>query len=122
MLILSSCSSGGSNTATDTQVSDIGVGGLASKGPISNASVNIYNVTGVGAQGALIAGPFITDTYGNWMGAIPANSPEPYMVVVSGGSYIDEATLAAVQNGSLATIVNSRHRYLYRLRLLPTRL
>jgi len=108
MLILSSCGSGGSNTTADTQVSDIGVGGLASKGPIANASVNIYNVTGVGAQGALIAGPFITDTYGNWMGAIPANSPEPYMVVVSGGSYIDEATLATVQNGSLATIVSSK--------------
>lgn len=70
----------------------IASGGSATKGGIAAATVNLYRFTAAGATGALMAGPFTTDSDGAWSGDVPAGTNEPLLVVVDGGSYTDEST------------------------------
>jgi len=66
--------------------------GTASKGAIGGATVNLHSFTASGGMGSLVAGPFTTDTNGTWSGQVPAGTSEALLVVVTGGSYTDEAT------------------------------
>ncbi|MGH7682285.1 MAG: hypothetical protein ACRENN_09910, partial [Candidatus Eiseniibacteriota bacterium] len=72
------------------------VGGNVSKAPIAGATINIHKINSDGSIGALVAGPFTTDANGNWTGTLPPSASGPYVMVSTGGSYVDEASGATV--------------------------
>jgi hypothetical protein len=75
------------------------VSGQVTKGPVAGASVAVHAVAASGAPGAVIGGPWTTDTQGAWSGEIPGGSSGPLLVVATGGSYVDEASSATVMLG-----------------------
>lgn len=95
--LLAACSnSGGGNVpvATSTAVS-----GAVSKGPINGATVDIYTMAANGTKGAFVIGGITTDAYGAWNANIPAGKTGPFLVIATGGSYVDEYTGATIQMG-----------------------
>jgi hypothetical protein len=74
--------------------------GNVNKAPIVGASVNIHTINSNGSIGALVAGPFTTDANGDWTGTIPGGASGPFVMVSTGGSYVDEATGNPVTLGS----------------------
>ncbi len=75
--------------ATDAS-SSARVAGRATKGPLADASVALFEVDGRGnAVGDAVARTS-TDDLGNWSITLPADHP-PYLVTVTGGRFVDEA-------------------------------
>jgi hypothetical protein len=68
------------------------VDGSVNKAPVAGAALNIHRIDADGSIGTLVAGPFTTDTAGNWSGEIPASTSGNFVMVATGGSYVDEAT------------------------------
>lgn len=97
-LIAIACGGGGGGTAVlDSAVDGAGAGsisGAVAKGPVSNASVAAYGMSG-GLVGARI-GSATTDASGNFIMATSGYSG-PVMLMASGGSYRDEATGTVMQ-------------------------
>ncbi|MFH1841734.1 MAG: hypothetical protein ABIF77_00870, partial [bacterium] len=91
MLLVTSCGTDdgpGPNPPPPTSVS-----GVLYKGPVTGASINIHTLAGDGSPGSLVAGPVNTDATGAWNAEISADhSGEHFLVVATGGSYVDEAT------------------------------
>lgn len=88
MLLVAGCGGGGSSS--DAPGPGAGaVSGVVTKGPVGNATVTAYGVSG-GQTGAQI-GMATTDASGNFTMSIGAYGG-PVMVQASGGSYRDEAT------------------------------
>ena len=88
MLLVAGCGGGGSSS--DAPGPGTGaVSGVVTKGPVGNATVTAYGVSG-GQTGAQI-GMATTDASGNFTMSIGAYGG-PVMVQASGGSYRDEAT------------------------------
>lgn len=67
------------------------------KGPVSGATVNIYELDANGGKGNLIAGPLTSDASGNVNFDLPANLPKRFFIESKGGSYQSEATSQRVQ-------------------------
>lgn len=89
-LLTTAC--GGGDTSTDSNVGSGGTGlvsGAVTKGPVGNASVTAYGLSG-GQMGAAI-GSATTDTNGNFSMNIGGYTGA-VMLRASGGSYKDEAT------------------------------
>lgn len=76
------------------------VSGNVSKAPIAGASINIHKINTDGSIGALVAGPYTTDANGNWTGALPPSASGPYVMISTGGSYVDESSGATVTIGA----------------------
>lgn len=89
VLLTGGCGSGGGPT---TPPGPTAANGNVNKAPISGAAVHIHKITANASIGALVAGPFTTDATGNWSGQIPAGTSGPYVLMATGGSYVDEAT------------------------------
>lgn len=89
LAVIAACggSEGGSDLVSDTSSGVIS--GTATKGPIANATVTAYSVSG-GHVGDRI-GTATTDASGNFTLTV-GNHAGAVMLRVSGGSYIDEAT------------------------------
>lgn len=62
------------------------------KGPVSGASVNIYELDANGGRGDLIAGPLTSDASGNVNFDLPPNLPKRLFIESTGGFYKSEAT------------------------------
>jgi hypothetical protein len=92
---------GDDDTPTGTGGGPIEVSGAAAKGPIDGGTVNLYRFTSSGEMGALVAGPFTTADNGAWQGEVPKGTDEDLLVVVTGGTYVDEVTGSDVTVGSL---------------------
>lgn len=67
------------------------------EGPVSGASVNIYELDANGGKGNSIAGPLISDALGNVNFDLPADLPERLLIEARGGLYTNEATGQQVQ-------------------------
>jgi len=89
-LLTTACGGGGTSVASNVGSGGTGfVSGVVTKGPLGNASVTAYSISG-GQMGATI-GSTMTDTNGNFNMGIGSYAG-PVMLQVSGGSYKDEAT------------------------------
>ncbi len=89
-LLTTACGGGGSSYASNVGSGGTGfVSGVVTKGPLGNASVTAYSISG-GQMGATI-GSTMTDANGNFSMGIGSYAG-PVMLQVSGGSYKDEAT------------------------------
>ena len=73
------------------------VSGTAAKGYVANADVEIYAYLETGARGQLLAST-VTDAKGKYSARVTHRGPVE--VVVSGGSYKDEASGATVDLGN----------------------
>jgi hypothetical protein len=87
--LLAGCGDDDDNT---TGPNDTNVSGNSNKAPLVGASVTIRQLNADASIGALVAGPFTTNTNGDWSGTIPAGTSGSLVLVSSGGSYTDEAT------------------------------
>ena len=88
--VLAACGGGGSSGATGTNLPVSGaISGTVVKGPMSNAAVAAYGISG-GQMGTQIAAA-TTDANGNFTMTIGGYAG-PVLLQVSGGSYTDEAT------------------------------
>lgn len=72
------------------------------KGPIVGATLYVYLIHADGSQGGQVGGPWTTDANGNWAGQVDYGIGGPFLMVSTGGTYVDEATggtvsLAGVQ-------------------------
>jgi len=67
------------------------VSGVASKGPIQNATVEIYALDNTGVQVGSPLASTTTDTNGQWQVSFNNAPTAAVLINVSGGSYIDEA-------------------------------
>jgi hypothetical protein len=92
-LALTGC---GSKSSSPTAPGPTATGGNVNKAPVDGAAVNVHAIAAGGVAGALVAGPFTTNAAGDWTGSIPAGQSGPYLLLASGGSYVDEATAATV--------------------------
>jgi hypothetical protein len=73
------------------------VSGTAAKGYIANANVDVYAYTDAGARGKLLAST-VTDAKGNY--SVQVNHKGAVEIVVSNGSYKDEASGSSVELGN----------------------
>ncbi len=73
--------------------------GYVVKGPVAGSVVNVFALNENGSRGVKVAGPFVTDSRGFWRGSVPF-SDEPYEVVSTGGTYVDEASGLEVRRSS----------------------
>jgi hypothetical protein len=89
ILLLTACGGGGGGSAPATPATQTVVKGVASKGLITNGTVNIYALNTDGSKGALL-GTGTTD--GNGAYSISCGSYSGPVVVEASGSYLDEAT------------------------------
>ncbi len=82
-IVFAGCSLSGDSTLS----------GTASKGPIASATVSVYVLNDDGTRGSFL-GSVTTDADGNY--TLNVSYTGPVAVVVTGGSYTDEATGATV--------------------------
>src|SRR4051812_33032487 len=88
----------GCGSQNDTPSPLILVGGRASLGPISGATVTIFSLNSDGSQGSVL-NTTTTDSDGQYTALVLAQSG-PVQVVVSGGSYQEEASGLTVNLGT----------------------
>jgi hypothetical protein len=81
-----------SSDNTVTSPTNTGVNGNVNKAPVAGATVNLHTLNANGTVGAVVSGPFTTDASGNWTGTFPNSQSGPKVLVVTGGSYVDEAS------------------------------
>jgi len=80
----------GLGTSTESTIS-----GTATKGPLGNATVVVYQLNSDGSRGEVLA---TASTASDGSFTASGNISGPVAVVVTGGSYIDEATGQTVEN------------------------
>jgi len=96
--LLAACSNSGGGIANAP--AGTAVSGAVSKGPVTGATVDIYTMTTTGAQGTFVIGNIPTDQYGAWNATLPAGQVGPFLVIATGGSYVDEYTGATIRMGN----------------------
>jgi len=96
-LLLAGC---GSETTDETTESTIC--GTGTKGPLGNATVVVYQLNSDGSRGEVLA---TASTASDGSFTASGNISGPVAVVVTGGSYIDEATGQTVQNDEAEELV-----------------
>jgi len=75
-----------------TELSGFVVSGVASKGPISGASISVFQMDASGAKTGPALATTTTDSSGGWSVSLGTSAPnQPLLVESAGGSYIDEA-------------------------------
>lgn len=90
-LVLFACGGGGGGGSAGGDSADSTViAGVASKGPLNNASIRVHAVNTNGSIGSLL-GSTTTDEQGNYSVTINSHTG-PVVISASGGTYIDEAT------------------------------
>lgn len=68
------------------------INGNVAKGPLVGANVDVHKINANGTIGGNVGGPFVTDANGNWSGQLDFGITGPFVMVATGGSYVDEAT------------------------------
>lgn len=94
-VLLAACGGGGGSSATSTSVS-----GVASKGPIKDGTVSVYAVNADGSRGRLLGTARTSSSDGSYATADLAYRGS-IIVIVSGGTYVDEATGITCANPGL---------------------
>jgi hypothetical protein len=89
ILLLTACGGGGGGDSAPAATTPTVIKGVASKGLITNGTVNIYSLNADGSKGALL-GTGTTDGSGAY--SISCGSYSGAVVVEASGSYLDEAT------------------------------
>lgn len=97
LLLVAACGGGGGGGVSDMAVGTGSISGSVTKGPVANANVLAYAITG-GTMGAQL-GSATTDASGNFTMTVGAHDG-PIMLRINGGSYKDEATGAAMAMGA----------------------
>lgn len=97
LLILAGC---GGSSVGNVAPQNRAVAGVAVKGPIMSAAIALYRINADGTRGALFQDGITTDANGDWDTVIPNNEKGPFIVVATGGSYVDEATGQTVSLGA----------------------
>jgi len=97
VLLLSACGGGGGgggggNSGGGGDTGQINLQGLATKGPIAQGTVNVYLLNQDGTRGATPIASTTTDQNGQYQVSVPVLVSTPVAVVLTGGSYVDEAT------------------------------
>jgi len=102
LLLLTGCGGGGGSTTAASTTPAVGVlvSGSVVKGPVHHAKVDVYTFAADGTQGTLITGGVLTDAYGAWSARLPLGVTGPFMVVATGGSYVDEYTGVTMSQGA----------------------
>lgn len=85
------------------------ISGQVTKGVVANSSVTVHEIGSDGLPASLVAGPFSTDAAGQWSGELPAGVAGPFLIVATGGSYVDEATGTTVNLGASRLLGYSAH-------------
>lgn len=91
---------GGSSDGPSGPAQPIPVSGKFVKGPVAGATITLHAMTTAGTPGAVRGGPFTTDASGEWSGELTAGTSGPFLIVATGGSFVDEASAATVQVGA----------------------
>ncbi len=95
-IALTSCGgSSGTSSGTTTPPpieNSYNVEGVSSKGPIAEATINIYRIEAKGDRGERVAGPYTTGADGSWNTDDDLPAGGPFEAVSTGGYYTDEAT------------------------------
>ncbi len=89
------CACTGSSTASSGSVKTIS--GVVSAGPLNSATVTAYEMKADGTQGTQL-GVTTSDAKGTYKLAMTSSS-NPIMIVVSGGSYVEEASGSTISMG-----------------------
>ena len=92
VVILASCSGGGGGGGGGGDTSQTNLQGLATKGPIAQGTINVYLLNQDGTRGTTPIASTTTDENGQYQLQIPVLVDTPVAVVLTGGSYVDEAT------------------------------
>ena len=95
--MLAACSGGGSDSATPATVT---INGAAAKGPITGATITAYKLNADGSRAPAALGTATTDANGAFQLTLDPASADYVAVVLTGGSYVDEATGSTVSVGS----------------------
>lgn len=98
-LILTACLGGGGGGAPAA------LGGAVIKGPVTSATITVYTMNADGSQGTLVAGPVQSDSAGNWTANLSGGGSGPFLVVATGGSYVDEATGVTLNAPTMRSIL-----------------
>lgn len=88
-LVLTACGGSSSSSTGSSDSTTSTISGTASKGPIDSATVTAYALNSDGSRGQYL-GTAITDAVGNF--SLEVEHEGPATVVVTGGSYVDEAS------------------------------
>ena len=96
-VFFAACGGGGGSSSSSNQASG-SISGVVSAGPINGATVTAYSLNANGSQGSQIA-TTTSDSNGNYTLSMSAQSG-PVLIVVSGGSYVEEASGSTVSMGS----------------------
>ncbi len=94
-IVIASCGGGGTSSETTTPPpveNSYNIEGISSKGPIAEATINIYRIEANGDRGELVSGPYITAADGSWNTDDDLPAGGPFEAVSTGGYYTDEAT------------------------------
>ena len=97
MLVTSISLTGCNDSNNSNEEKDgVEVSGFVIDGPISGSSVTLHRVNADGSTGEQVAGPFTTDSSGEWSGTISNDVTGKLVVVALGGQYTDDATGATI--------------------------
>ena len=88
--VLTACGSGGGGSSS--AVSNVGINGAAVKGPVTSATITAYAVDSNGTRSGAPLGSVTTDANGNYSLSLNPDSAGTVLLVLTGGSYVDEAT------------------------------
>ena len=102
-LLVAGCGSGGSGSSSGNNATSNVIEGVASKGIISDGLVTIYAVNEDGSQGEEL-GSAQTDANGKYSINVGGHKKSA-VIVVTGGSYTDEATGLTVDNTRLRAVI-----------------
>lgn len=99
LLSLFSCGGGGSGESAAPAPTNATISGSVVKGPVTGATVTFYSLNADGSKGAQL-GTTTTDAGGNFTVTLTPAPTKPFLAETSGGTYVDEATGAAVTLGA----------------------
>lgn len=91
---VAACGGGGGGGATP-DATDVTISGSVVKGPMTGASVAFFGLNADGSKAAQL-GTATTDSGGNFTITLTPAPTTPFLAEASGGTYVDEATGAAV--------------------------
>ncbi len=96
VLLLSACSGGGGGGGSGGGAGQFNLQGLAYKGPVAQGAIKVYLLNQDGTRGSAPIASTTTDANGRYQLQVPVLVDTPVAIVLTGGSYVDEATGSVV--------------------------
>ncbi len=92
VLLLSACGGGGGGGSSGGGAGQSNLQGLAYKGPVAQGTLKVYILNQDGTRTTTPIASAITDENGRYQLQVPILVDTPVDIVLTGGSYVDEAT------------------------------